>query len=210
MSTPIFALCDEFVQRECELDPVSATYLGVAGEFAAGTDYSPDGHEARAELIRQTLHRLATLTPTGPADELAAAHLRERLEARAGAARSGEHLRALRAPFGLLQSIRNSVDLMPRGDEERWRAVVARVAARAGDARQLADQPHRWASSGAWWRPAGRRWRRPTQAERYAEAGTYQTVRGRVRRRAAAGASWPRRADAAHAAYAEIARWLRE
>lgn len=208
MSTPIFALCDEFVQRECELDPVSATYLGVAGEFAPGTDYSPDGHEARAELIRQTLHRLATLTPTGPADELAAAHLRERLEARLAQHDLGEHLRALRAPFGLLQSIRNSVDLMPRGDEERWRAVVARVAA-------LPEMLASWRTSltvgverGL---VAARRQavEAANQAQRYAEAGTFQTVRdeygdGPLQAELAAAV------DAAHAAYADTARWLRE
>lgn len=63
MPTPIFALCDQQVQRRCELDPVSATFSGVSGDFAPGTDYSPDGYAGRADLARDTLRRLAALAP---------------------------------------------------------------------------------------------------------------------------------------------------
>src|SRR5690606_41326242 len=55
--------------------------------------------------------------------------LRDGLEAELALHDLGEHLRSVRAPFGLLQTLRNNVDLMPRGDDEQWRAVVARVAA---------------------------------------------------------------------------------
>src|SRR5690606_25017318 len=120
--------CDRYVQRACELDPVMATMRGVAGDFAPGTDYSPDGHSARAQLIRDTLAELATLTPTGDTDRLAADHLRERLEAELALHDLGEHLRSVRAPFGLLQTLRNNVDLMPRGDDEQWRALVGGAA----------------------------------------------------------------------------------
>jgi hypothetical protein len=37
MPTAIFQLCDQHVQRECELDPVSASYRGVAGDFGPAT-----------------------------------------------------------------------------------------------------------------------------------------------------------------------------
>ncbi|MEV4567775.1 DUF885 domain-containing protein [Nonomuraea sp. NPDC049419] len=102
---------------------------GVTGEFAAATDYSPDGHAARADLIRRTLAELAGLSPASEADRHAAAHLRERLEAQLAWHDSGEPLRMLRGQFGLINVIRDSVDLLPRGDDDRWRDVAARLAA---------------------------------------------------------------------------------
>ncbi|MET7338541.1 DUF885 domain-containing protein [Nonomuraea sp. NPDC005650] len=102
---------------------------GVAGDFVAATDYSPAGHAARAELIRRTLDELAELSVTSQADRHAAAHLRERLEAQSHWHASGEPLRMLRGQFGLVTIIRDSVDLLPRGDDDQWRDVAARLAA---------------------------------------------------------------------------------
>ncbi len=208
MTTPIFELCERYVTRQCELDPVSATYRGVAGDFAAGTDYGPDGHAARAEHDRRTLAELATLTPTGPADELAADHLRERLEGQLASYELGEHLRMVRAPFGLLQSLRNSVELMPRSGEGDWEKVVARVAAvpwmldtwraslSGGMARGLVAARRQALEAAA-------------QADRYAEAGSFQQVvaaygDGPLRDRLAEAA------EAADRAYGRIAAWLRD
>ncbi|HLV59080.1 MAG TPA: DUF885 domain-containing protein [Natronosporangium sp.] len=205
--TPIFDLCDRYVQRACELDPVMATMRGVAGDFAPGTDYSPDGHSARAQLIRDTLAELATLTPTGDTDRLAADHLRERLEAELALHDLGEHLRSVRAPFGLLQTLRNNVDLMPRGDDEQWRAVVARVAAVPQMLRSWRASLAAGADRGL---VAARRQavEAAAQAQRYADAASFDQVvtaygDGPLRDELAAAAA------AAHAAYAETADWLR-
>lgn len=130
MSTPVFELCDEYVVKAALLDPVAATVRGVSGvEAPPGTDYGPDGHTARADLMREVLRRLAELEPRGADDEAAAAHLRERLATELAWHEAGEPLRWVRAPFGPIQIIRDSVDLMPRTNEEAWRAVAARLAA---------------------------------------------------------------------------------
>jgi uncharacterized protein (DUF885 family) len=208
MPTPIFELCDRHVQRQCELDPVMATYRGVAGDFAPGTDLSPDGHAARAQLIRDTLAELGTLTPTGEADRLAAAHLRERLDAELAMHELGEPLRSLRAPFGLLQTLRNSVDLMPRGSDDQWRAVVARVAAMP---QMLASWRLSLVTGAGRGLVAARRQavEAAAQAQRYADGASFQSV-------AAAYRDGPLRGEldaavaAAHAAYAETATWLRD
>lgn len=207
MPTPIFELCDHHVQRSCELDPVAATYQGVTGEFAPGTDYRPEGHAARAELDRDTLRRLDGLTPTGEADRLAATHLRERLEASLAWYDTGEHLRALRAPFGMLQMLRNSVELMPRGGDN-WQAVVARIAAIPG---MLAGWRESLAAGARQSLVAARRQavEAAEQAQRYAEGATFQAV-------AVEYGDGPLRAEldgaaaAAHTALAETAGWLRE
>jgi uncharacterized protein (DUF885 family) len=207
MPTPIFELCDRYVQRHCQLDPVVASFRGVTGGFPPATDYRPDGYEARAELDRDTLRTLAGLAPTGEADRLAASHLRERLEAELAAHQLGEHLRGVRAPFGLSQMLRNSVDLMPKRDGQ-WPAVVDRVAAvpqmlagwrislETGARRGLVAARRQAVEAAA-------------QAQRYAQVATFQPVvdeygDGALRPGLAAAAA------AAHAAFADTARWLRE
>lgn len=206
MPTPIFALCGQHVQRSCELDPVSASYRGVAGDFGPGTDYSPDGHDARAELDRSTLRELAGLTPTGAADQLAADHLRERLEAGLAWHELGEPLRSLRAPFGLLSMLRDGVDLMPAGDQDQWRAVAARVAAVPQMLASWRTSLETGASRGL---QAARRQavEAAKQAQRYADTTSFQAVADRY----GAGPLEPELAAAvaaAHAGYAETARWL--
>nr|BFE88697.1 hypothetical protein GCM10020093_112980 [Planobispora longispora] len=128
MTSPIFDLCDDYVTRSAALDPVGAAAEGIDVEFAATSDYGPDGYAARADLIRRTLGRLSALEPEGEADVRAAAHLRERLEAELAWHEIGEPLREVRAPFGLFTDLRDSVDLLPHETEDDWRNVAARLA----------------------------------------------------------------------------------
>ncbi len=153
MTTPVFDLCDDFVTRSAQLDPIFATMRGIAGPTAGvATDFSPDGVAARADLVDGTLRRLDALTPTGDDDRLAAMHLRERLQVEHDAHALHEPLRNLRAPFGLLNTLRDSVDLMPRNDDDQWAAVAERLDEDAGDARRLARhigaRPSAWALCG--------------------------------------------------------------
>lgn len=129
--TQIFDLCDEHVRRAAELDPVDAGFLGVSlpesGDPA--TDFSPDGHAARYELITSTLAHLTELTPESPDDRLAAEHLRERLGAQRAWHEIGEPLRMVRVPFGLVNKLRVSTELLPHKDESDWRYLAVRLAA---------------------------------------------------------------------------------
>jgi uncharacterized protein (DUF885 family) len=126
--SPVFQLCDEYLTRWAALDPVAAGMRGLSGAFGAATDYSPDGHAARAELVARTLAALPALPVAGDADRLAALFLRERLEAQAAWHATGEPLRELRTPIGRVSSLRDSVDLLPRGGEAAWRDIAARLA----------------------------------------------------------------------------------
>ncbi|MBB4685069.1 hypothetical protein BJY18_002554 [Amycolatopsis jiangsuensis] len=126
--TPIFELSADHVTAEAALDPVTATVSGVDTDPAALTDYSPSGFAARADLARATLARLARLTPESAGDRIAGAHLRERLEAQLTWHDLGEPLRTVKAHFGTLGQIRDSVDLLPRRDAEDWRVVAVRLA----------------------------------------------------------------------------------
>src|SRR5271169_4677162 len=126
--TPAFGLCDDYVTRWAALDPVAAGMQGLTGVFGAATDYSPDGFAARAELIAATLAALEPISLTSAADRLAAGFLRERLEAQLAWHQLNEPLRLVRAPIGLISSVRDSVDLLPRDGDDAWRNIAARLA----------------------------------------------------------------------------------
>src|SRR5580693_2866557 len=127
--TPVFELCDDYVTRWAALDPVAAGMQGLTGVFGAATDYGPDGFAARAELIAATLAALEPMPLTSAADRLAAGFLRERLEAQLAWHQLNEPLRLVRAPIGLISSVRDSVDLLPRDGDDAWPNIAARLAA---------------------------------------------------------------------------------
>ncbi|MGC9669977.1 DUF885 domain-containing protein [Planosporangium sp. 12N6] len=203
MADPIFALADGYVTASAALDPVAATYQGIAGHDHAGTDYGPDGAAARADLIRDTLRRLAA-TPGG--DRLAASHLRERLEARLAWYDSDEWMRDLAAAFGRVQAVRESVDLVRRDGPDGWQPVVARLAAVPAMLASWRESLSLGLSRGL---PAARRQAVETAdaAAAYA-AGTHDAL-------VAAYGTGPLRDDlaaaaaAAHAAYRQTATYLR-
>lgn len=204
--TPMFRFADDFVTRWAALDPV-----GIGGflsePFRAATDYSPDGHEAWADLMSSTLSELDSVPVTSDRDRLAALHMRERLEAWLAWHQAGEPLRDLRSPFGLLSEIRDSADLLSHDDDEAWRNIAARLRAipeMFSGWRTSLDEgltrglraPRRQAVEGA------------IQADRYAE-GTHDALvasygDGPLAAELAAAA------EVAHAGYAEVARYLRE
>jgi len=204
--TQMFQFCDDFVTRWAALDPVGIGDF-LDAPFGAATDYSPGGREAWADLMSGTLTELRSVPVTSEHDRLAAAHLRERLEAQLALHDTGESLRNLRTPFGLIAHTRDSVDLLPRETDEDWRNIAARLRAIpemfAGWRTSLDEglargilAARRQAVEGA------------IQADKYA-AGTHDAL--------VAGygdgplvAELAAAAGAAHAAYAEAARYLRE
>jgi uncharacterized protein (DUF885 family) len=207
MASAIFELCERYVTGMAALDPIWGTVRGVTGTTGAATDYGPEGSEAKADLARSTLAALDGAAPASPADEAAATFLRGRLRAELAAHDAGEPLRALRAPFGLLSSVRDSVDLLPKADAEDWAAVSARLSAVPG---MLASWRRSLALGLDRGLPAARRQavEAAAQAYRYATGATHAAVVTAY----GDGPLGPGLAAAAldaHAAYAETADWLR-
>src|SRR5690242_19900842 len=204
--TAVFRLCDDYVTRWAALDPVAAGMRGLSEAFGAATDYGPDGYAAREELIGSTLAALGPMAVTSDADRLAAAFLRERLEAQLAWHRTGEPLRSLRTPIGQISVIRDSADLLPSDGEQDWRNITARLAA----------IPSMFAS----WRasldaglarglPAARRQAVEAAAEADRYVGTHDALvasygDGPLAAELAAAA------DQAYGGYRELARYLRE
>jgi uncharacterized protein (DUF885 family) len=204
--TPAFRLCDQYVSRWASLDPVMATSMGLREPFAAATDYGPDGIAARAELIAGTLAALADTAVTCADDELAVALLRERLAAEAAWYETGGPLRELRAEFGLITGIRDSVDLLPRGTADGWRDIAARLTAIP---RMLTSWRAALEAGLRQGLPAARRQALATAELADGYAGTHdRLLAGYGDGPLAAGLATA--ASQAHQGYAEMARYLRE
>lgn len=123
---------DALLREMGRLDPCAAVVEAGEQDVDGLTDYSPDGHQARADLAARALRRIEAL----PATPLHA-HLAERLRARIAFHDAGEDLRELHAAAtGPLQLIRQCVEsAVPGRDaghaaaEDGWARVGARQAA---------------------------------------------------------------------------------
>jgi uncharacterized protein (DUF885 family) len=188
------------------LDPVTASMEGFGEPFCAATDYGPDGIAARAELIATTLAALDTTPVTSQADRQAAEYLRERMEAESAWYEIGEPFRLLRAQFGLTNNIRDSVDLLPRGDADAWRNIGARMAATGSMLESWRAGLEEGLRRGL---PGARRQAVETARQADTYAGSYDALVTEYGDGPLA-AELTAAAAAANAAYAEIARYLRE
>jgi len=208
--TPVFALCDEYINKQAVLDPLSAGSGGISAAFGAATDYSPDGFAALQDLIAATLAELAGLTADSATDRRAAGYLRERLTAQLAWHETGEPLVSLNAPFGRVSSIRDSVDLLPRGDEEAWRNIAARMAA-------IPEMFASWRESLELGLARGMSAARRQALETAIQAEHYQGTHEALVASYVAGSGYgslaadlARASETANSGYAELARYLRE
>ncbi len=128
MTSPVYQLSDEYIERLAALDPGAATYMGVAGYDDKMTDFSPAGHAARAELDASTLRKLSTLDISAPADRLAAGVLREALEMNEADYAANEHLRSIRIIAGDVDAARSVFDLMPTDSASDWETIAGRLS----------------------------------------------------------------------------------
>jgi len=127
--TGIFEVSDRYIRDCAALDPMLASFWGIPGYDHEITDYSPDGWEARLDLQRTTLDRLATVVPHEPGDRIAIDVMRERVQAECGLIESGEYHRWLTVMNSHHEYIREVFDFMPRESVDDWRNVRARLIA---------------------------------------------------------------------------------
>jgi len=129
MTSPIFELASRIVDGTAESHPIVATYMGVPGYDHLLTDFSPAGHDARAEQVRSWLAELDGLPVEGDDDRLAAAVIRERLGSRLSTYDLGLHLRDVNVLGSPVQLVRNAFTMMPTADDEAWATIAARLEA---------------------------------------------------------------------------------
>ena len=126
--TEVFALAEGYVDELCVLDPFAATYLGRPGHNDQVTDYSPDGVDARVDLDRRTLTAIGDARIENDADRVAAAVMRDRLDADVEGYRAGAPWRQLSAFDSPLSFIRMAFDLSPRETDDDWERIATRMS----------------------------------------------------------------------------------
>ena len=138
---PVRDAADTFVSQLAELDPVTATMLGLPVGQDRLPDFSPAGHAAFDDLRRATLANLtevegAAIAAGGftDADERRCARLlRERLDTELQVSATDEQLRAVSNIFGPQEEVRQAFMLMPTATADDW-AMIARRMSRVGGA----------------------------------------------------------------------------
>jgi uncharacterized protein (DUF885 family) len=125
----VSGIADRYVEEWARLDPVGATYVGIAGHDAALTDLSPDGYAARADLDRRTMAELATVQPADADERVAQEAMLERLGVAVELYDAGEVTSELSVISSALHAMRGAFDLMPTDGEEAASAIARRFAA---------------------------------------------------------------------------------
>ena len=128
MTSPVYSLSDDYINTVAQLDPAAATYMGIAGHDHEMTDFSPAGHDARANNDRQTLAKLNALDTSANSDRLAAGVLRESLEISGAEYDANEHLVSIRVLAGDVDAARAIFDLMPTDTAEQWSVIAERMS----------------------------------------------------------------------------------
>ncbi|MGH3914760.1 MAG: DUF885 domain-containing protein [Pseudonocardiaceae bacterium] len=217
VSGRVHQLCNGFVRDYVAADPIRATFCGIAGHDEEMTDYSPDGHLARAELARRALDSVRSAEPGSVDEVVAAAVFDERIGLELEVHDAGLDMAALNVLDSPVQEIRRVFDLMSTDTVQDWEIIARRLsrvpdalrglrasllaAADAGNAvavrqvRRVAQQCDTWAGSSG-----------PTSFFGTLVAGADRTEGVTP----ALGADLRAGVAAAAAGYAETARFLRE
>ncbi len=211
--TPVFEFADRFVDEQAALDPCGATARGVVGFDDQLTDWSPAGYAERADHTRRGLATLQSLPLQDDADRLARDFIVERFSTSLMAHDTGEWRRAIRAIAAPSSSLRSTFDLMSRDGAEAWDNIATRLhlvpqalaglqatyeEGRAAGTTAARRQVLATAAQAAIW--ATDRWFDSLAREADTTEGLGDELRAQVRRGA----------DAANAAYAGFAAYLRD
>jgi uncharacterized protein (DUF885 family) len=126
--TTLNQIADDYVERSAALDPILATYAGIAGHDDALPDLSTDGYDERAEHDRSTLAAVSALTPQTDAERVARLAMIERLGLAVETHDAGDDTSALNVLASGIHEVRQAFDLMPTEGEEAQLNIARRMA----------------------------------------------------------------------------------
>ncbi|MET8524023.1 DUF885 domain-containing protein [Nocardioides sp. NPDC004968] len=128
MTREVDARTDRYVEELCALDPLTATYVGVAGHDAELPDLSPDGMQAVEELNRSAYADVAAIKPVDEREQVAKDAFLERVGLDIEFADAQLDRKFVSVITSGIHNLREVFDLMPTGTEEDWAAIGARLA----------------------------------------------------------------------------------
>jgi len=120
-------LANRYVDDWTPLDPIGATFAGIAGYDHDLGDLSPDGYAAQADLDRRTLEKLARTEPANEGERVAKEAMQERLAIALERYEAGEVTSQLNVIAGALHGVRSAFDLMPVAGEQAAANVASRL-----------------------------------------------------------------------------------
>ncbi len=121
------AICDRYVDDFAAADPVLATMVGVPGHDDQLTDYTPDGHAARAELSARAREAVLAAEPADAGERAAQAVFTERLGLDLEIHEAGLDVAGLNVISGPVHEMRMVFDLMPLDSADDWATVATRM-----------------------------------------------------------------------------------
>jgi uncharacterized protein (DUF885 family) len=126
--TSLNRIADDYVERAAALNPILATYTGIAGHDHELPDLSADGYNQRAELDRSTLAAVNALTASTDAERVARLAMIERLGLAVEAHDAGDDTSQLNVIASGVQDVRQAFDLMATEGEDAQRTIATRMA----------------------------------------------------------------------------------
>ncbi len=124
----VHEISDQFVDDYAAAEPVLATYLGVVGYDDQLTDYSPEGHAARAAIQRRALNEMEGATPTDDSERVAKAVFLERISNEYAIHDAGLDIASLNTIASPVQELREVFDMMPTDTPEQWETIATRMS----------------------------------------------------------------------------------
>ncbi|GLZ34263.1 hypothetical protein Lesp02_64500 [Lentzea sp. NBRC 105346] len=122
-------ISDQYVAEYAALDPITATALGIPGHDEELTDFSPDGHAARQEIVTRALREIEAAEPADRSESAAKAVFLERVGLERELYEAGETEASLNVIASPVQSLRDIFDQMPTETPEEWAVIAKRLAA---------------------------------------------------------------------------------
>ncbi|MEU3272902.1 DUF885 domain-containing protein [Saccharomonospora sp. NPDC006951] len=125
----VHEISDRYVDEFAAAHPCAATTVGISDYDSQLTDYSPEGHAARAAIAKRALRDLAEAEPADEGERVAKAVFTERIGLEAELHDAGLDVASLNVIESPVQEVRSVFDLMPQDTEGHWENIAARMAA---------------------------------------------------------------------------------
>jgi uncharacterized protein (DUF885 family) len=127
--TDVDALADAYLDGITALNPIEATFIGIAGFDDRLPEFTPEWWQSVSEHRRRTLAALDASVPVDSTDRITIAALREELTVREELRAAGEEESSLNVIESPLQLIRDVFDLTPASTVDDWAIVTKRLHA---------------------------------------------------------------------------------
>ena len=125
----VHQLSNQYVDDYARLDPITATLAGVVGYDDQLTDYSPEGHQARADLRSAAVRAIGAAEPADESERVAKGVFLECSGTEADLDAAGQLAAQLNVIDSPPQNIRTAFDLMSTGSAEDWAVIARRLTA---------------------------------------------------------------------------------